>query len=188
MNKLYLISKSPARISILRDLGLNIEVIHLDIDEKRLRDPVETVLVNAFEKFKGYNCGDCLKASFDTVIYLEGKIIGKPRDRADAFRILKLLSGKIHKVYTGFVVGHRNKYIRDYECTNVYFRRLTDEEIYWYLSKNEYRGAAGAYRIQGYGKLLVEKVEGDYFNVVGLPLTKFFAALTKLGIDYKKLI
>ena len=188
MNKLYLITKSPARISILRDLGLNIEVIHIDVNEKRLKDPVETVLTNAFEKFKQYSCDNCLKASFDTVIHLEGRIIGKPKDHNDAFRILKLLSGKMHKVYTGFVVGYKDKYIQDYECTNVYFRKLTNDEINWYLSKNEYIGAAGAYRIQGYGKLLVEKVEGDYFNVVGLPVTKFFATLYQLGIDYKKLI
>ncbi len=188
MNELYIITKSPARISLLKNLGLDIEVINLDIKEKILRDPVETVLTNALEKFKGYSCGNCLKASFDTVIFLESRIIGKPKGRRDAFRILKLLSGKMHKVYTGFVVGYENNYIKDYECTKVYFRRLTDDEIYWYLSKNEYIGAAGAYRIQGYGKLLVEKIEGDYFNVVGLPLVKFFAALYQLGIDYRKLI
>lgn len=90
----------------------------------------------------------------------------------------------MHEVYTGYVVGINELYIVDYDVTQVYFRELSRDDILWYLSKKEYICAAGGYRIQGYGKLLVDRIVGDYFNVVGLPIREFIGSLKKLGIEY----
>ena len=186
--KIVLLTRSEARVEILRSIGFKVEVSPTDIVEVKSGDPVKVVRENAFRKFSVREDIEDLRAAFDTVIYLDGDLIGKPSDRDEAREFLMKLSGKWHTVHTGFVVGWRDKFVWGHEATKVLFRSLKDDDIEWYLSKGEYVGAAGGYRIQGYGIVLVERIEGDYTNVIGLPLRKFLEALESLGIDYRKII
>jgi septum formation protein len=132
-------------------------------------------LSNAF-KVDGY------LITFDTIVYKDGMILGKPKDREEARRYLKILSGDLHYVYTGVVVGLKNEYIFDYEVTRVFFDELDDELIEWYLSTEEYRHVAGGYSIQGHAAPLIKHIEGCYYNVVGLPLNKLFRMMKNFGI------
>ena len=182
---IILLSKSPARVKILEELGFNVMVKDIDVEEVLLGDPIKTVKVNSLKKFMSYRCTGCLKASFDTVIYFEGEVIGKPNGYEDAKSMMMRFSGKKHDVYTGFTVGDDNNYIFDYDVSTVYFSDLSESDIEWYLSKREYIGAAGGYRIQGFGKVLIRYIVGDFYNIVGLPIHRFFKALSKLGWEFK---
>jgi septum formation protein len=116
-------------------------------------------------------CGLVLGA--DTVVVVEGEILGQPRDDQDARRMLKLLSGKWHEVVTGVAllrVGHEPKAVVDHERTRVRFAEMSADEIDWYVGTGEPKGKAGAYGVQGRAALLIEEIEGDYFNIVGLPV------------------
>jgi len=127
--------------------------------------------------------------TFDTIVYKNGMVLGKPRDKEEARRYLKILSGDLHHVYTGIVVGLKNEYIFDYEVTRVYFDELDDELIEWYLTTEEYKHAAGGYSVQGHTAPFIKYIEGCYYNIVGLPLNKLFKMMRKFGIkliDYIK--
>ena len=119
----------------------------------------------------------------DTLVYIDGKVLGKPRDSDEAFEMLRLLSGRMHMVYTGvaLVRGEHEHIFSD--ATNVYFRSLSDEEIRAYIATGEPFDKAGAYGVQERGAVLVERVDGDYFTVVGLPISKVCGALAVLGYD-----
>ncbi len=116
----------------------------------------------------------------DTVVICEGEILGKPKDKLDAKRMLSFLSGKTHKVITGCAIFKNGKSISFSEVTEVTFYELSEKEIDDYISTNEPFDKAGAYGIQGYGSLLVEKICGDYFNVVGLPVSRLNKILKKI--------
>lgn len=122
----------------------------------------------------------------DTVVSIDGDILGKPRDRADANRMLHLLAGRQHQVYTGIALievhkGEIHKLITDYRQTDVWMRRLTDQEINWYIDTGEPMDKAGAYGIQSYGACFIERIEGCYFNVVGLSLSLLDEMMKQLG-------
>ena len=119
----------------------------------------------------------------DTIVVLGDQILGKPADRADAKYMLKLLSGKAHTVKTAAVVLYKKKALLQVVTTNVHFRRLAEEEINWYVETGEPLDKAGAYGIQGKGAVLVERIEGSYDNVVGLPLTAVYEMLRRAGVD-----
>ena len=119
----------------------------------------------------------------DTIVVLGDQILGKPADRADAKYMLKLLSGKAHTVKTATVVLYKKKALLQVVTTNVHFRRLAEEEINWYVETGEPLDKAGAYGIQGKGAVLVERIEGSYDNVVGLPLTAVYEMLRRAGVD-----
>lgn len=110
----------------------------------------------------------------DTIVALDNRILGKPKDKEQAFDMLKSLSGRWHEVYSGITLAtaQDGKIVTDYSCTKVKFSDLTDEEISEYLSKDEYLDKAGAYALQGYAGVFVEEIRGCYYNVVGLPLNK----------------
>ncbi len=118
----------------------------------------------------------------DTIVELEGRILGKPADEADAFRMLRALSGREHRVYTGVAVRIGNTRLCEAECTRVFFRELTDREIAAYIASGEPMDKAGAYGYQGLAGVFVERIEGDYFNVVGLPLCRLGAMLRSIGV------
>ena len=118
----------------------------------------------------------------DTVVEVDGTILGKPRDEADASRMLRLLSGRDHSVYTGVTVMGNGKTVSAFERTKVFFRPVTDREIEAYIATGEPMDKAGAYGYQGLASLFVEKIEGDYFNVIGLPLCLLGRMLAKLGV------
>lgn len=174
---LVLASASPRRREILANAGYTFEIRVTDADESV---PDKTSAKNAVElislaKAKAARrlCGeDDVILAADTVVELGGKILGKPRDAADAEKMLRSLSGNTHRVYTGVTVQSRSRSQTFSVCTEVTFYPLSDEEIFAYIATNEPFDKAGAYGIQGRGCLLVQSITGDYFNVMGLPVAE----------------
>lgn len=185
MEKIILASNSPRRKEILSNF-IDFTVISKEIDE--IKDdcfsPWTTVMALAYEK--GIEVAkdnvDEVVLSADTLVELDGKLLGKPKNREDAKIMIKSLSGKIHNVYTGYAIFKLSKKIKyvSYEKSSVKFYDLSSDEIEKYLDTLEYKDKAGAYGIQGKGSLLVEKIEGDYFNIVGFPIGKINRDLIKL--------
>ncbi len=187
--KILLASTSPRRASLLDLLRLDFEVVPPKIDEAHRPEegPEEYVQRLALEKAQavmeqGHN-GLILGA--DTVVVLDGKIIGKPKDKDDAFVIIKRLAGRIHMVYTGLVLYEPKQDIEivDYAKTMVKMSALKNHEVENYIETREPLDKAGAYGIQGIGGSLIEEVKGCYFNVVGLPLSLLRRMLNDLGYD-----
>lgn len=181
-----LASKSPRRKELLKNIGITAEVIPANIDESSVTYHSPTELVTRLAFLKATDVArsfgkDTYVIGADTVVALDGKIFGKPRDIEDAKRMLKSLSGKTHSVFTGYCVvcPKTGAAVSKCEETKVTFREMTDSEIDAYIKTREPMDKAGAYGIQGKGSLFVEKIEGDYFNVVGLPV----CALGKLLRD-----
>ncbi len=117
----------------------------------------------------------------DTIVYADGHILGKPCDGADAARMLSLLSGKKHSVYSGLSIFFRGRELSDYELTDVYFRSLNADEIQAYVDSGEPLDKAGAYAAQGAASSFIRRIEGDFFNVVGLPVYRLHMMLTEIG-------
>ncbi|MDR1773974.1 MAG: Maf family protein [Clostridioides sp.] len=176
--KIILASASPRRREILHRYHLDFQVIKADIDESMLEQesPIDLVKRLSFEKgmFVAKKNNNDLVISADTIVVLNDKILGKPLNRLEAFEMISSLSNKKHKVITGFSLINlsNNKIINDFVVTEVKFKKLTDKNINDYLDTGEYVDKAGAYGIQGYGALLVESIEGDFFNIVGFPISK----------------
>lgn len=183
MKKIILASASPRRSEILKEYDLEIDIIPADVGEiVRLDEkPEQIAMALAFEKAYSVslNIKDQVILAADTIVVLGNKILGKPRDRQEAFEMLMSLSGKEHRVVTGISIIKGNKKIIDYESTLVKFRELSSEQIIKYIDTKEPMDKAGAYGIQGYGKILVEKINGSYSNVVGLPIVKTDFLLTR---------
>lgn len=185
LNEEYILaSKSPRRIQLLKQIGLKFTSVDSGITELEQEDhhPVKSVKHNSILKSKKvaerYESRIIIGA--DTIVLLDNKVLNKPRDIAEAKKFLKRLSGKRHIVYTGICIinGRNGKEIFDFEKTAVYFRNLSDEEIDFYVKKYKPLDKAGAYGIQDdFGCLFIKKINGDYYNVVGLPLAKLFEML-----------
>jgi len=187
---IVLASTSPRRQNLLKQLGLNFMVHPSGIEENlsQASSPEEYVLTlsrkKAIEVAKNYN--DALIISADTIVVLDGEIINKPKDPDEARQMLKKLSGKTHKVYTGFTIldTKTSKIYSDFEVTDVKFRELEDDEIEQYIATGSPFDKAGAYGIQDdYGAVFVERINGCFYNVVGFPLTKFYLAMKKFLSD-----
>ena len=184
---IYLASRSPRRRKLLKQLGIKFKSFSVNLDEKINggEKPVNLVKRLSIEKLelarKKIKSGLIITA--DTIVVLNNKIIGKPTNKKEAVQYLKLLSGKQHIVFTGFAVMNipANKIIVDYEKTEIKFRKLEDDEINDYVLSGSPLDKAGAYGIQDdFGAVFVEKINGCYYNVVGLPLTKLYQVLRKL--------
>lgn len=185
MEKIILASNSPRRREILSNF-IDFTVISKEIDE--IKDdcfsPWTTVMALAYEK--GIEVAkdnvEEIVLSADTLVELDGKLLGKPKNREDAKIMIKSLSGKIHNVYTGYAIFKLSKKIKyvSYEKSSVKFYDLSSDEIEKYLDTLEYKDKAGAYGIQDKGSLLVENIEGDYFNIVGFPIGKINRDLMRL--------
>ena len=119
----------------------------------------------------------------DTLVFLDGEILEKPRNEAEAFSMLSRLSGRVHEVFTGVSIIRGNEVFTEYERTDVRFRELTAQEIRNYIATGEPMDKAGAYGAQGRGAVFVEGIEGDFFNVMGLPLCRLSKMLKKMGVD-----
>lgn len=169
-------SGSPRRRQILEALGIPHKVLTADVDERSLtaRNPREFALKAALTKASALDTivpKDKIVVAADTVVSLEGEIFFKPVDRADAISMLKKLSGKTHQVITGVAVREVSRATQlDAVTTHVTIRTLSSREIEDYVDSGEPMDKAGSYGIQGVGQALVEKIDGDYFNVVGLPV------------------
>ncbi len=181
MRKIVLGSQSPRRSELLKNIGLNFEVLTSDCEEivDKNMDFPDIVKSLALQKNDAVAsdtrlCGDEVVITADTMVVCGGRIMGKPKDDEDAYNMLYLLSGNTHYVLTGFCIcdTKSGKKITDYEETAVKFRDLDENEIRNYIKTKECRDKAGAYGIQERGSIFVEKIIGDYFNVVGLPVQK----------------
>ena len=184
---IYLASKSPRRRKLLKQLGIKFKAFSVESPEDFLdgEHPVECVKRIAIEKMElaKYKVNRSIIITADTIVVLRHKVIGKPSSKTDAIKILSQLSGKVHTVYTGFcVLNQRTGLMRlDYEKTDVKFRKLIKDEIIDYVSGGSPMDKAGAYGIQDdFGAVFVERINGCYYNVVGLPLTKLYKALRKV--------
>ncbi len=180
-----LASKSPRRQFLLKDLGLEFEVVSKEVDESFPEDlKAEQIPLylcekkaNAFDKELNYNT---IVITADTIVWIGDKVLNKPENYEDAVRMLTLLSGKMHKVFTGVCLKSKEKVISFYAATNVYFKNLSPEEIEYYIRNFHPYDKAGAYGAQEWiGYIAVEKIEGSYFNVMGLPLKELYEELLK---------
>lgn len=191
--ELILASQSPRRKELLERMGLrDFKIISPDLEEvmdDKLPPPqlVEKLSLEKAAAVRPLAPQGAIVIAADTVVVLEGAILGKPRDRLDAFKILSALSGGRHQVYTGLTVLRDQRVVTDHEVTTVTFRELTGEEIEDYIATGEPMDKAGAYGIQGYGALLVSGIDGDYSNVMGLPVAKLGGILKDFGLDPMKL-
>ncbi|KAG5669855.1 hypothetical protein PVAND_000146 [Polypedilum vanderplanki] len=190
--RFILASSSPRRQEYIKNLGIDAELCPSTFDETTIiptdynsydeyvkaiangkAEEVETRLQNDLKDTKY-----CIIGA-DTIVTMNNKIYGKPKDENDAFRILSELNGQSHVVYTGCVLKFNDKVLKFSESTKVFFGKLTEEQIKAYIETKEPLDKAGAYGIQGIGGCLIERIDGDYFNVVGFPLYRISAELCK---------
>ncbi|MCL2360978.1 MAG: Maf family protein [Defluviitaleaceae bacterium] len=184
--KIILASGSPRRRQLFAQVGIPCEVVVSGADETISGAPDYQVRELALRKACAVQRlvgPDDVIIAADTLVYIDGMVLGKPESPDDAFAMLKSLSGRCHTVYTGVAVLRGEKEILFADTTLVYFRELSDEEIWGYIATGEPFDKAGAYGVQDKGALLVDHVEGDYFTVVGLPVAKVAAALREMGYD-----
>ena len=165
---LVLASRSPRRRAILEQLGVEFRVEAPEVEELSGGEPRGLVLENARRKAGAVEGERVL--GVDTAVVLDGEAFGKPRDAAEAERFLRALSGRDHEVLSGIAVRDDAGERSEVAVTSVRFRELGERTIDWYLSRGEWGDCAGGYAIQGKGAALVERIEGDYWNVVGLPV------------------
>ena len=183
---LHLASTSPRRREILATLGLDFDVVPVDVDEAPLDDesPAAMVLRLAVAKAEAaeIDAGGIALGS-DTAVVADDHVLGKPRDEADCLRMLDLLSGRVHQVLTGVALCGTGVSLTALSATDVYFREIGRDEARAYWQSGEPRDKAGAYAIQGLGGAFVERIEGSYSGVVGLPVFETIRLLGAAGID-----
>lgn len=185
---IVLASKSPRRKELLGLLDLDFQIITADIDETidsslPIADEVARLSYDKAAAIKPKVSPDAIIISADTVVELDGKVMGKPNDKLDAFNMLKSLSGNKHNVLSGVTVMQGDKHISKTVVTKVHFRDLSDEEINAYIKTNEPMDKAGSYGIQGKASKFVSSINGDYFNVVGLPVCELSLMLKNFDIN-----
>lgn len=186
---IILASQSPRRRELLCQMGL-IQFVICPAKGEEHTDPrlspaqlVEALSLQKAEEVSGRSKPEDLIIAADTVVSIDGQILGKPRDPDHARTMLQLLSGRENTVYTGVTVLQNGKKLTQHEATRVRFRPLSQAEIDGYVRSGEPMDKAGAYGIQGLGALLVEGIDGDYCNVVGLPVCRLGQMLTQFGVD-----
>jgi len=189
-SKIVLASASPRRAEILRTVGVKFEVMPSRIEEEREpgESPKDYVLRLAKDKTldvaRGLFSGLVIGA--DTVVVVDDTVLEKPEDAEDARRMLRMLSGRWHQVLTGVCLfqASTGELLSDYSLTGVKFAPLSEKEIQWYINTDEPFGKAGAYAIQGFGALFIEQIQGNYMNVVGLPIELVYRLAKRLGVDF----
>jgi septum formation protein len=185
--RVVLASRSPRRRELLSLVGIAHEVSPADIDEQYLpgelpRSHAERLARN---KAAAIAAPDAVTIGSDTIVVVDGDVFGKPRDEVDAARMLRRLSGRSHTVITAVAAAWQGRMLSAVEEVEVVFRSLTDKEIREYIATGEPMDKAGAYGIQGYGATIVERVSGDYFAVMGLPIQRLTRLLEQLGLVYE---
>ncbi len=183
---IILASKSPRRQKFLKDLGLDFEIRLKELEENYPNHLKRNEITDFLSKLKAepfseeLDENDILITS-DTIVWLNNKALGKPKDRKDAIYILRKLSNNMHEVITSISITSKDSQLTVNDVTKVYFKKLTLEEITYYVDKFEPYDKAGAYGIQEWiGFIGIEKIEGSYFNVMGFPTHKFYNALLKM--------
>jgi septum formation protein len=195
MKKLVLASASPRRKELLSQIGLDFIVCPSDAEEVITKTvPAEIVMELAKTKaeaiWKKTEQENCIVLGADTIVVKDDEILGKPKDDQDAARMIQMLQGNVHQVYTGVCFYYREegsdsdleKCHLFYGCTDVQVAPMSRQEIATYLQQGEHRDKAGAYGIQGFFERYIEGIRGDYANVVGLPVGLVYRELTKLGL------
>lgn len=187
MKKLILASSSPRRQELLNQVRIPFTIRKPDFDESLIQtaDPVEKV--KQLAERKGLNVRltdkDEVILSSDTVVSFQQQIFEKPKNKTEALQMISALSGETHEVYTGVMIRSANEQIVFTEQTKVEFWPLSDEEIEWYISTDDPYDKAGAYGIQSLGAMLVKQIIGDYYNVMGLPISRVVRELRGFGVD-----
>jgi len=186
--RVVLASASPRRHELLNIIGIAHDVIPANIDEsirggESPRKHAERLAREKASSVSGRDSG-VVAIGADTIVLIDKKILGKPANTVDAGTMLSLLSGREHTVVTAVAVARGRKVCSAVEEVTVKFRKLTDDEIDAYIATGEPMDKAGAYGIQGYGATIVERIEGDYFAVMGLPLVRLISLLAELGVGY----
>ena len=185
--EIILASASPRRSELLESAGIAFEVVPGEIDETPLPGELPADHVQRLSREKVVDVAERTEGRYfigaDTIVVCDGEIMGKPKDGADAFRMLRKLSGGPHEVITGFTVYDkiRDGFLTAAVVTKVYFKSLSDEEIDTYIATGCPFDKAGAYAIQGGAAYMVRKIDGSYSNVVGLPLCEVVEALQRMG-------
>lgn len=182
---LVLASASPRRQELLRSIGIRFELCAVDVDEHESGAPEQVVQTLAARKAKAAQAvrpGRLILAA-DTLVHAKGETLGKPADEHDARRMLRLLSGSWHEVYSGVCLMRDDLRLCHVECTRVLFEPMSEQEITRYIASGEPHGKAGAYAIQGLAGQYVSRIEGSYSNVVGLPLHAVVRLLRQAGIS-----
>jgi len=183
--RLVLASASPQRRAILDQLGLAFEVVVADVPELEQGDPAEVVRANAAAKARavadrrGRDAGE-LVLGVDTEVHLDGEVFGKPADAGDARAMLGRLNGRTHEVHSGLALVRGDAEDLRHDVTRVTFRTLTDAQLDAYVAAGEWEGRAGGFAIQLRGAALIRRIEGDYLNVVGLPVAALLDAAPEL--------
>lgn len=186
--RLILASQSPRRRELLALIGLAHDVVPADIDEAALPDEQPAPHAERLAREKAATIAalhpTAVVVGSDTIVVLDGQILGKPRDEAEAIRMLQSLSGRTHTVLTAVAVARGALLVSGVESVEVTFRALSDRRIAAYVATGEPMDKAGAYGIQGYGATLVERIHGDYFAVMGLALGRLIELLRAAGVSY----
>ena len=186
--RVVLASASPRRRDLLTMIGIRHEVVPADIDETYL--PGEPPLAHAerLAREKGTAVAarypEALTIAADTIVVIDEQVLGKPRDVVDAARMLRQLSGRTHTVFTAVAVARAGRVESVVEAVTVTFRNLTDAEIDAYIATGEPMDKAGSYGIQGFGAVIVERIDGDFFAVMGLALGRMVQLMRRLGAHY----
>lgn len=187
--KIILASKSPRRQYLLKELGLNFECRTKETDETfpehLSKQEIPLFLANKkAEDFKNELKQGELLITADTIVWINGKVLNKPCDEKEATEMLKMLSGKMHEVYTGVCLTTITKSKSFFSLTKVFFKTLTEEEISYYVKNYKPFDKAGAYGAQEWiGYIGIEKIEGSYFNVMGLPLKELYEQLAEISLN-----
>lgn len=188
MPKLILASKSPRRRELLDRMGLKHTVISVDSDEWFPENLSSAEIVKYISREKAFAAANMVAPediviTADTMVFLDDKKLGKPADEAEAFAMLSALSGRQHTVCTGVTVMQGNRTLTEAEQTRVRFAALSEDTIRAYIRTGEPMDKAGAYGVQGLGALLIEGIDGDFFNVMGLPVRRLSLMLSRFGVQ-----
>jgi septum formation protein len=188
--RIILASSSPRRADLLRTIGVEFEVVPSHVQERPHPDEAPADYITRLARAKAISIArhreQGLVIGADTIVVLDGRILGKPADEGEAGRMLRSLSGRWHAVMTGvalYDVATRQE-VADYDKSLVRFGQMSEQEIRWYIKSGEPMDKAGGYGIQGLASLFVEEIAGNYFNVVGLPLPLVYRLARRLGYSF----
>ena len=186
--RVVLASSSPRRRQLLELIGVTHEVQPADIDETMVAGELAEMYAERLSREKAETIAashsDAVVIGADTIVVIDGIVLGKPRDAGDAERMLGILSGRSHTVMTGVAVSYQQRTVSYVERVDVTFMPIDDGEIRRYVATGEPMDKAGAYGIQGYGATIVRRIDGDYFAVMGLSLVRLVALLREVGVIY----
>lgn len=185
---LVLASGSPRRAELLRRLGLDFQIVPADIDESALEGEAPADLADRLARDKAEAVArdrpDAVVIGSDTIVVVDGDVLGKPTDQDDAFRMLRRLSGRQHVVITGVAIAHAGETASSCEAVDVTFRDLSETVCREYVQTGEPMDKAGSYGIQGFGSAIVDRIDGDYFAVMGLPISRLLDLFDQHGLRY----